>query len=117
MRRAFFKIWRFLLPFVFVFVLMHFLKDLTQDIFKIATPIDYLGDIKEDFSKFSPVMKGVYLYGFGGISFIAEMFLLIAIPKVLWRNEFSKSEKLILLSVIYLAIYFAVAFSLSVSMK
>ena len=109
MRRNGLKIWKTLLPFIFIFVLVHFLKDLAQDILKISTPLDLFGDAKEDLSFLPKSLQNVYLYGLGGFSIIAEVFLLIAIPKAWKKKEFAKLDKWILASVIFLAIFFITA--------
>lgn len=103
------KIWRLVLRFIFVFVVIHLLKDITQDILKIPTPLDLLGDAKEDLSFLPKTFQFVYLYGFGGLSIIAEIFLLITIPKVLKRKEFSGLEKWILIAVMFLVLFFIMA--------
>lgn len=54
-------IWRKILPVIFILVLVHFLKDITQDILHIATQLDRLGDVKEDLSGFPPVIQTLYV--------------------------------------------------------
>jgi hypothetical protein len=107
-----YKIWRFLLPIIFIFILIHFLKDITQDILKISTPLDMLGDVVENLSGFSYLGKNIYIYGFGYFSFLVEIFLLFSIPVVLRRKSLSKLEKFAIFAFIYLAIYFSVAICL-----
>ena len=111
MKNKLFKLWRFLLPFLFVFFLIHFLKDITQDILVIKTPLDIFGDAKEDLSFLSSYFQNIYLYGFGGLSFLAEAFILYAIPTILKRreNKISKLEKWLVASVIFLIIFFVTA--------
>lgn len=103
------KIWKIFLSFIFIFILIHFLKDLTQDILKISTPLDWLGDAKEDLSFLPKPVQTVYLYGLGGFSILAEVFLLIVIPKVWRRKEFSKLNQWILVMVIFLITFFITA--------
>lgn len=100
-----FRFWRFLLPFFFVFFLIHFLKDITQDILRIATPLDIFGDAKEDLSSFSPFFQRMF-YLFGVSSFIGELFLLISIPTVLKRKTFSRLEVAVLIVVILILLFF-----------
>ena len=50
MENIFYKIWKVLLPFIYLFVLIHFTKDITQDILKISSPLDIFGDAQEDIS-------------------------------------------------------------------
>jgi hypothetical protein len=104
-REKLFRFWRFLLPFFFIFFLIHFLKDITQDILKVATPLDIFGDVKEDLSLFSPFFKGAF-YVLGVGSFIGELFLLISIPLVLKRKTFSRLELVVLIVVILILLFF-----------
>lgn len=100
------NIWKKSLPLVFILILVHFLKDLTQDILKIATPLDLLGDAKEDLSQLPQPLQKVYLYGLGGLSIIAEVFLLVAIPKVWKVKEYSRLDKLIFILIVFLIVFF-----------
>jgi len=109
MRRKKLKIWKTFLPFIFVFILVHFLKDLTQDILRISTPLDLLGDAKEDLSFLPNSLQDIYLYGLGGLSVVAEIFLLVAIPKVWKEKEFTKLDKGILIAAVFLITFFMTA--------
>lgn len=104
-----FKIWRLILPFLFIFFVTHFLKDITQDIFRIKTPLDIFGDVKEDLSKLPSTLQYTYLYGLGGLSFLLEAFLLIGIPLVLKREKFSKLEKVVVVTIVFLLVFFIIA--------
>lgn len=104
-----FKIWRFFLPLLFLFVIVHFLKDITQDILKIHTPLDIFGNVKEDLSGLPKVAKSLYIYGLGGLSFLAEVFLLISIPVVWKRKKFSKLEKYVAITTTLLVLFFLIA--------
>lgn len=104
-----FRVWRLFLPILFLFVLIHFLKDITQDILIISTPLDIFGDVKEDVSKLSPTAQNLYLYGLGGLSFLAEAFLLISIPVVWKRKTFSNLEMYIVTITSLLLLFFLVA--------
>lgn len=104
-----FKIWRFVLSFLFLFVLIHFLKDITQDILKIKTPLDIFGDVKEDLSGLPTVAQSLYFYGLGSLSFLAEGFLLVSIPIVLKRKKFSKLEKYVVIAIVFLFVFFLIA--------
>jgi len=103
------KVWRFFLPILFLFVLIHFLKDITQDILRIKTPLDIFGDAKEDLSGLSTTAQNLYLYGLGGLSFLAEAFLLISIPVVWKRKTFPRLEKTIATVAGLLLLFFLVA--------
>lgn len=100
-----FKVWRKLLPILYVFVLVHFLKDVTQDILKISTPLDFLGDIKEDLSSF-PVFVQSLLLLLGIGSFVAEVFLLVSIPFVMKKKIITSLEKIIWTVSVALLFYF-----------
>lgn len=99
--------WRTFLVLVWVVTLLHFLKDITQDILKIATPLDLMGDIQEDVSRL-PVGIRWLVYGAGVGSFFAENFLLIAIPKVLRQNGLTRLEWWIKVVLTFMLIYFPV---------
>src|SRR3989344_1888745 len=101
-----FKLWRkFLLPLIFVFVLIHFAKDITQDILRISSPLDVFGDAKEDISFLPKSLQLVFWYGLGGFSFIVEAFLLVAIPKVMKTNDLTRLGKWVIAGVLYLLIF------------
>jgi len=103
------KLWQKLLIVIFVFVIVHFAKDITQDILHIATPLDIFGDVKEDISFLPNNIQKVYLYGFGGLSFIAELILIFSIPKVWKEEKLSKQGRLVIFLVVFLLIFFVSA--------
>lgn len=104
-----FRFWRKkLLPLIFIFVVIHFFKDITQDILKVASPLDFFGDVKEDISFLPRNFQLFFWYGLGGFSIIVEAFLLIAIPKVLKREKFITLEKRVVAGVLYLVIFLTV---------
>jgi len=96
---------RLFLLFVFVVILIHFFKDITQDLLKVPTVLDNLGDVKEDLSSL-PLLIQNLVDGLGYLSFITEAFLLIAIPLSLKNNQNSKLKVTILVSIIFLMTYF-----------
>jgi len=108
MGNVLYKLWRKLLPFVFIFILVHFLKDITQDILKIPTPLDYLGDVKEDLSSFPVLFQNIFML-FGVASFIAEAFLLVAIPVAIIRREITSLDRIIFLTFLALVAFFLLA--------
>lgn len=100
-----FEWWRKLLPIIFIIVLTHSVKDITQDILKIPTLLDVFGDVKEDLSALPAFLQRIFiLFGYG--SFMAEIFLLISIPTVLKRNNNSRLEKAVILIIVLLLLYF-----------
>lgn len=99
------RLWKFLLPFLFIFILVHLLKDITQDIFKVPTLLDRLGDIKEDVSGFPVVIqRGFTFLAFA--SFFGEAVLLMIIPKAYGNVSFSRWDKMAISVVLFLGAYF-----------
>lgn len=89
---------------IFVLVAAHFLKDITQDILKIPTFLDLMGDVNEDLS----VLPGFLRQGFlilGYSSFLAELFLLAAIPFIILKKSSVRLEKIVWGCVIFLILY------------
>lgn len=100
-----FKLWRLFLPFLFIIFLIHFLKDITQDIFKIKTPLDILGNVNEDLRLLpKSIQNTFYFVGVG--SFLGEIFLLFTIPVILKRKYFSKLEFVIIIIIVLILLYF-----------
>lgn len=99
------KVRSFLLSLIWVITLIHFLKDITQDILRIPTILDVFGNIQEDVS-WLPIWTQYLVYGAGISSFLAEIFLLISIPIVNNREEKSSLEKWVAGVVIFMLIYF-----------
>ena len=77
------------MPFIFILVLIHFVKDVTQDILRVSSVLDVFGNVKEDISYFPETLKKIYFW-FSVSSFFAEIFLLVSIPIVMRRKNFSK---------------------------
>jgi len=102
------KISRNLLPFVFIFVVIHSLKDITQDILKIPTILDLLGNANEDISSFPKAMQNIFVE-IGYVSFLAEIFLIISIPLVLKKKQYIKLEKIVWITIVLLVVYFITA--------
>ncbi len=93
---------------IFVFVAVHFLKDITQDILKIPTILDLLGNANEDISSFPKAIQDIFVE-IGYVSFLAEIFLIISIPFVLKKKQYIKLEKFVWVTIMMLAIYFVTA--------
>ncbi len=97
-----------ILAVVWIFVATHFIKDITQDILKVSTPLDLLGDVKEDLTSFpTHIQQGFYSLGI--VSFLAEAFLLISIPVVYRKKTTISLEKSIYIVLIMLFLYFVTA--------
>ena len=94
-----------ILVFIWIFIFIHFLKDITQDILGITSPLDMFGDVKEDISFLPYYLQLFFYYGLGGFSFVVEAFLLIAIPKIIWGKQASKLRKLVFAGILYLFIF------------
>lgn len=104
----YFRAWQIFLVPVFVFVVIHFTKDVTQDLLGLPTYLDVFGDIKEDISRFSFPFTWFY-HWFMVNTFFLELFLLIYTPKTWQRKYFSRVDTVILASIIYLIVAFATA--------
>lgn len=102
-KRRFLNIRNILLIPIFIFVFVHFLKDITQDIFKINTPLDLLGNVNEDLTVFPTLFQKLF-YFFGYLSFVAELFLIVAIPLFL-THRLGKWSFLIPVVLVLLVIY------------
>lgn len=89
---------------VFVFVVIHFLKDITQDILRISTPLDLLGNVNEDLSRFPVVIRQAYV-SLGHTSYVAETFLLFAIPLVATDKKKTRLAKFVWLTILLLSLY------------
>ena len=89
---------------IFLFTLTHFLKDITQDILRIFTPLDLLGNADEDVSKFPEKAKQVYVI-LGYSSLIAEIFLLISIPLILAGKGGSRLKRTVWIVIFVLLAY------------
>lgn len=101
------KIWRKILPFVWIIVFIHFLKDITQDILQIPTFLDIFGNIQEDLSNL-PYLIRLLIITSGIFSFFGEIFLLVSIPIIRRRKEITKLERWTIGTVIFMLIYFPV---------
>lgn len=90
---------------------LHLSKDITQDILKVATPLDLLGNINEDLSSFPDYMqRGFGLLGIA--SFLVEAYLLVVIPLVFRRLKVSLLEKSVYISTMLMSLYFLAVFLL-----
>jgi len=101
------KVRSFLLNLIWVVTLIHFLKDITQDILRISTVFDVFGNIQEDLSGL-PYLGQVLILSAGIGSFLAELFLLISIPIIKRRRETTTLEKWVVGVVIFMLIYFPI---------
>ncbi|PJE63073.1 hypothetical protein COU88_01520 [Candidatus Roizmanbacteria bacterium CG10_big_fil_rev_8_21_14_0_10_39_6] len=101
------KIRSFLLSLIWVITLIHFLKDIAQDILRIPTILDVFGNIQEDICRL-PYWIQLLIFSAGVGSFLAEIFLLISIPIIKHRKETSTLEKWVVGVVIFMLIYFPV---------
>ncbi len=99
------KVRSFLLSLIWVVTLIHFLKDITQDILGIPTFLDMFGNIQEDLGAL-PYWVRLSIIGAGIGSFLAEIFLLVSIPIIKHRRETSTLEKWVVGVVIFMLVYF-----------
>ena len=87
--------WKLSLYFLFIFFFLHFLKDITQDILHIATPLDSLGNINEDLSVLSPGMQTIFT-GLAYFSYALEVILIVSISKALRTKKITQYDKIAL---------------------
>lgn len=106
-----FSLWKALLIPIFIFVALHFFKDITQDLLGVPTVLDLMGDVNEDLSNFHPYALWVY-HWFMVNTIILEVFLVVIIPKTWLRKNFAKVDLLTLFSVLYLFAALFVAYLL-----
>lgn len=102
------KLLNFFLIIIFIIFFTHLLKDITQDVLHIQTSLDYLGDVKEVFSSFTPIIKIIYFI-FGVLSVLGEIFLVITIPMFLFKKRGN------LLKSIYIVTIFLITYFITVS--
>jgi len=101
----YFRLWKvFLIP-VFAFVVIHFLKDIIQDLLGISTILDVFGDAREDLSRFSEPFIWFYHWFMVNTIFL-EIFLLIYVPKTWRRKSFTREDIAVLSAIVYLIIAF-----------
>ncbi len=105
------KFKRTIFQLVFILVCVHFLKDLTQDILKIPTILDLLGNVNEEISGFPLILQATFI-GLSYASYIAEIFLIGAIPLVLRNREYAVLEKVVWITTFLLIVYFVTVISL-----
>lgn len=106
------KYTRILLLIVWIIVLVHFLKDVTQDLFGLATILDNLGNIEEDISSFPLWLE--YLYHWAMVNtVIGEIILIMLIPKYIFKAISSLEKRLIIGFLIYIPVMFFIAYLLS----
>jgi len=104
------KLFNLFLIIIFIIFFVHLLKDITQDILNIQTPLDYLGDVKEILSSFSPIDRIIY-YSLGVPSVLGEIFLVITIPIFLFKKKISLLKP-IYITILLLIAYFITIYSL-----
>ena len=99
---------KIILGIIYIFILLHFFKDITQDTLGISTPLDIFGNVKEDISFLPYSIQLVFGYSFGGLPFIVEAFLLIAITKLFLKKQNENLRKWIFAGILYLLIFFLI---------
>jgi len=104
------KLLNFILIIIFIIFFTHLLKDITQDILKIKTPLDYIGDLKEVFSSFSKPVLIIY-YIFGVLSILGEIFLVILISLLLFKKRKSLLKPIFIITALLIT-YFLLVYSM-----
>ncbi len=106
-----YKIWKFSLLVIFLAVLFHFLKDITQDIFGLATVLDKFGNIEEDISYFPMWLTWLYHWAWVNV-FFAEIAIVIIIPLKIKEKIFTKKDLMIAVCLFYLILIMGIAYFL-----
>jgi len=95
------KAWQMFLVFVFVYSIYHLLRDILQDILDIHNQFTEFLHYNVDVDALPNYLKWTT---FGGwrkwFTFPIEIFMLIAIPQALKKNEFSPLDKIILIIIV-----------------
>ncbi len=94
-------LWKQVLILLGIFLVLHFLKDITQDVLKIQTPLDYMGDIKEDASSLPSWLQAIY-FALWILATIVQPLMVYFIFKTWKHNTFNRNDKII----VYLLCYF-----------
>ena len=100
---------KLLLLAIWIIMLIHFLKDMTQDILGIPSVLDLFGNIQENTSTFPIWLE--YLYHWAMVNtFIGELILIFLIPKYIFKT-INRLEKLLIIGFIfYIPLIFLLAF-------
>ena len=107
-KNRFFIVWKIFLIFIYFFALVHFLKDITQDVLEIPTVLDVFGNIHENLNGFPEAFVWVYHWAMVN-PFFVEFFLLVTVPGAWKRREFTKLDAIILVAIIYVTTMFFLA--------
>ncbi|MFA7300815.1 MAG: hypothetical protein WC069_00695 [Candidatus Shapirobacteria bacterium] len=103
--------WRFLIIPLFVVTILHFIKDITQDILGVSTFLDKIGDINENISNFPVWLTWLYHWAMVN-TFFMEGALLVTLP-LDWKNKrFTKFSIINISMVLYIIALFIVAYLL-----
>lgn len=97
---------------IFFIVLVHFLKDITQDLIGVSTVLDNLGNIEEDITAFPLWLE--YLYHWAMVNtVIGEAVLIVLIPKYIFNVIIPLEKRLIIGFLTYIPVMFLIAYLLS----
>lgn len=107
----FYKIWKFSLALIFLVILIHFLKDITQDIFGLVTILDKFGNIEEDISYFPTWLTWLYHWAWVN-AFFAEIAIIVTIPLKVKEKIFTKKDLIIAACLAYLILMMGAAYFL-----
>ncbi|MCA9368727.1 MAG: hypothetical protein H6773_00645 [Pseudomonadales bacterium] len=96
-----FPLWKMFVSLLSVVLLFHFIKDITQDVLGITTPLDTIGNIVEDTLTLPEWL--IYIYHWGWINAIFFQLLIPYIHIRNWkRKTFIKQDKYILLMLVWI---------------
>ena len=97
---------------VFAAVFIYTFSDIVQDVIKLQTSPNVLGDMDKNLASLPKSQK--VLFEFLTInSFFTKVFLLIAIPHVFKRKTFYTLDRLIIMALVFLIVYFMLKLFLS----
>jgi len=103
---------KILLLLAWIIVVVHLIKDITQDLLGISSVLDNLGNIEEDTSSFPLWLE--YLYHWAMINtVIGEAILIYLIPKYIFKSVTKLERILIIVFLIYIPFMFFIAYLLS----
>jgi len=100
--------WKIILVPVFIFFCLHFLKDITQDILRMPTFLDKMGDLRENVSSLSEWLLWLYHWAWVN-AFLLEAVIITLILKKWKQASFTKLDILIIGSLLYQFIMFLIA--------
>ena len=105
-------VWKIFTLIISVILFFHFLKDITQDLFNVNTPLDLMDNIQEDTAKLPRFLIPIY-WLMWGIATIAQPIIGYLTYKN-WKSvDFNKSDLIILGLITFFCLMISWAYLLS----